>query len=197
MPTGYGSNDTWNDDIWALRVLAVLESPSPRAGQVADMLAAGAQPGWAWSPSQPAEVDTTGMGLVALFESGQLDDRFGATVTWLASAVNPDGGWGLTEGAPSNCHSTAWALLGLLAAGADAHAAQRALDRFRTADGWSFDVGGTTSVFCTADALLADATWHRTQDTQRATPGISPALAAIGLALCANSITRRTAGRPD
>ncbi|WP_406156747.1 prenyltransferase/squalene oxidase repeat-containing protein [Streptomyces canus] len=39
--------------------------------------------------------------------------------TWLLRTQQPDGGWGDGEGAPSSVEETAWAVMGLLGAGAD------------------------------------------------------------------------------
>jgi hypothetical protein len=103
----------------------------------------------------------TGAALQALTSVGRSRSPAGQRAAeWLRRNQNGDGGFGQFKGRDSNAQSTAYAIQGLLAAGAGGHAASRArayLMRLQRRDG-SVAYSSTSSqtpVWVTAQALMA------------------------------------------
>lgn len=114
----------------------------------------------------PSDVDDTGAALQALADGGARDRRaLGAAAGYLIRSQNPDGGLPQQYGGQSNAQSTAWAVLGLIAAGYELDTVRRGgsrspggyLESLRAPDG-SIRYSRTsaqTPVWVTAQALFA------------------------------------------
>jgi energy-coupling factor transport system substrate-specific component len=116
--------------------------------------------------SGASDVDDTAAVLQALIDAGARDQRVRGTAwRFLMLAQNPDGGFPQQRGGESNSQSTAWAVQGLIAGGADPARVHRGGSRSPIAYIESLVTGGgsvrysrtsaQTPVWVTAQALIA------------------------------------------
>lgn len=117
--TGWYGPSTW-DQSWSMLGLAAAGQPIPAPAAAALADARSPSGGWgAGVRDAEADADSTGLALQALAAAGTPVTATAVTagLAFLGATQQADAGWG-HHGA-SNVNSTAYALLGLLAAGAD------------------------------------------------------------------------------
>jgi hypothetical protein len=146
-----------NVEIWTVLALRAAREPAPPQLVQALLRAQGAG-GWSWTVSGAPDSNDTAAALQALRAAGIKGTRIDRGLQALGRFRNPDGGYGLGRGRPSDAQSTAWAIQALLAAGAKPERATwRYLTRLRRADGsYRYSARyGITPVWVTAQVVPA------------------------------------------
>lgn len=153
--TQFGDAVLFNDDAFALRALAAARSGAATDGwQVAvENLARGQTGGWSYRTDVAPDTDSTGIVVVALEAAAGLPfANRTAALAFFAAARDGLGGYGAGPDETANCHSTVWALRGLIALGeATPDGAWAYLSTLRAPGGWAYPTGGAVNAFCTAE----------------------------------------------
>jgi len=98
------------------------------------------------------QVNLTAFGVLALRAADQ-QRGFGKALAWLRGAQNPDGGWGFTEGAPSDPDSTGAALQAILGSRSARQGVNYLRAHQRRSGGWGLASGGPSNSQSTAWAM--------------------------------------------
>lgn len=152
-------------NLTAFAVLALRASGDGATGASTRWLAKaqGSNGGWGYRPGVAGEADSTGAALQGLKAGGGSKPALAKGAQFLRRIQASDGGWTLAGGA-SNTQSTAWAIQGLIAAGADpgdvSRSGRTGFDYLRArqaSDGhYRYSASSDqTPVWVTAQALLA------------------------------------------
>ena len=162
-----GSDGSWGRQVnpTAFGVLALAAAGSGAADRSASWLVRNRNDdgGWGFAPNSNSDADTTGAVLQALAASGTGSGAIRGGVAYLRSVQLSSGGFPLSGGG-ANAQSTAWAIQGLLAAGASPGKLRRGgrnpfdyLDSLQAADGhYRYSRSSDqTPVWVTAQALQA------------------------------------------
>lgn len=157
----FGAPESYNDDIWSLRVLerAGVSNAHPAVAATVDFLLDRqiTDAGWGWSAGVESEVDTTAMAIEALLGAGVGTATLAPAADWIAAARNADGGTPLLPGGASNCDSTVWSLRAEVALGRTPDRdGQEFLASLRRADGgFSYLPGRDANPLCTVEVATA------------------------------------------
>jgi hypothetical protein len=155
-------NGSWDGQVnpTAFGILALEAAGQSGNSRSAEWLAQArsADGGWGFVPDAGAgDPDSTGAALQALAATGGSRNAIDSGVRYLRDSQRSEGGWMLAGGGTVNAQSTAWAVQGLVGAGASAGRGIRYLAGLQAGDGhYRYSQGSDqTPVWVTAQALQA------------------------------------------